>query len=67
MFEVVGPNILYNGLNWCPWLTLMLTPAMLNGLVAELNEAITEAENNGYDDGYGDGYDDGYGDGEDKE
>ncbi len=64
MFEVVGPNIEYNGINWCPWLTLMLTPVMLNGLVAELNEAMAEAENESYENGRSDGYDEGYNEGE---
>lgn len=64
MFEVDGPKILSNGLEWCPWLTLMLTPAMLNGLVAELNEAREEGKTEGYDDGHSDGYDEGYSDGD---
>jgi len=59
MFEVIGPIILSNGIAWCPWLTQMLTPAMLYDLVGELNEALNEAENMGYENGHSDGYSEG--------
>lgn len=64
MFKVVGVEIYYGGLSWCPWLTLSLTPAMLDGLVAELNEAMIEAENSGYENGHSDGYNEGFENGE---
>lgn len=63
MFIVKEKGIILNGYPWASWLTLTLTPSMLDALAAELNVAMTEAENSGWEDGHSDGLDEGWSDG----
>lgn len=53
MYKVEGYKITYDGVPWCNWLTLNLTPTMQDDLVEQLNIISAKGYDNGYNDGVG--------------